>query len=62
MSVQTRESIYNLIPDPLPPKIKSLRHKSKFNDTVRQETKYYKTNNKTMVSRDMNEVKKRNYI
>ena len=62
MSVQTRESIYNLIPDPLPPKVKSLRHKSKFNDTVRQETKYYKTNNKTMVSRDMNEVKKCNYI
>ena len=50
MSVNnTQESIYNLIPDVVPAKIKASRYKSRFNDTVREETKYSKTNSKTMV-------------
>ncbi len=49
MSVNTNESIYNLIPEPVQPKNKTSRYRSKFNETVKVETKQSKANSKTMV-------------
>ena len=50
MSVNTNESIYNLIPEPVPTRIKASRYRSRFSDTVKEETKQSKANSKTMVS------------
>lgn len=49
MSVETKESIYKLIPPVIPPAEMKRRHKSKFSETVKQETKYLKATSKTMV-------------
>lgn len=50
MSVPTRESIYCLIPPPPPRVVRPPRHKSKFSDSVREETRHLKSNAKTLVS------------
>lgn len=49
MSVDTKESIYKLIPPAIPPAEMRRRHRSKFSETVKLETKYLKAQNKTMV-------------
>lgn len=50
MSVDTKEIIYDLIPPYVPPAEARRRHRSKFSDTVQQETKHLKSANRTMVN------------
>ena len=50
MSVDTKESIYNLIPPHMPPAQRQARYRSKFKENVKQETKRNLAGSKTMVS------------
>lgn len=49
MSVESQESIYNLIPPSVPPLQKQARYRSKFKYNVKQETRRNLAGSKTMV-------------
>ncbi|XP_065896470.1 enkurin-like [Dysidea avara] len=62
MAAEVEESIYNLIPKPVPPLVKPPRHTSKFNSSVRNEVIQTKSPAKTMGPAKVNTGPEEGYL